>query len=116
MFHLEGGKKQMYDIIQRNQTERGPEPVFLLDFMAEWCGPCKRISPLIENLLQKNYPRRLIIFKIDVDIAGNEDIVSDFSVSSMPTLVWLMDGQIYKRLEGADGPKIETITADARRS
>lgn len=114
MFHLKGGKSELYEIIQENQTGNGPEPVFLLDFMAQWCGPCKQIAPLLEDMVKQKFERRMVLFKIDVDEPGNEDLVAMFTVRSMPTLVWLVDGQIYSRVEGANKDKILQTTASAR--
>lgn len=117
MYTIEGGKTELYEIIQKHQTGDGPEPVFLLDFMAPWCGPCKQIAPLLTNLTkQQQYQRPLYLFKIDVDEPGNEDLVAAFSVRSMPTLVWLVDGQIYSRVEGANQDKILHTTVSARSS
>lgn len=114
-FHITGGKQELYDIMTSVQS--APEPVFLLDYFAEWCGPCKAISPTLDTLTASHAKQRsLYLFKIDVDEPGNDDLVSMFKVKSMPTLVWLIDGQTYARVEGADKNRIIETTNAARSS
>lgn len=71
----------------------------VIDFFATWCGPCKRIAPIFEDLADKYYPQ-ILFFKVDVD--ESPDLVNDFDVSAMPTFVFLKDGKIVKKVEGAD--------------
>lgn len=71
--------------------------VTLVDFWAEWCGPCKMIAPAIEELA-KEYEGRANIGKVDVDEAG--ELAQDYGVSSIPTLVVLKDGKEVKRFVG----------------
>ncbi len=71
--------------------------VTLVDFWAEWCGPCKMIAPAIEELA-KEYEGRANIGKVDVDEAG--ELAQDFGVSSIPTLIVLKDGAEVKRFVG----------------
>jgi thioredoxin 1 len=71
----------------------------VIDFFATWCGPCKRIAPVFEDLADKFYPK-VQFFKVDVDESG--ELVDMFGVSAMPTFVFLKDGQIVKKVEGAD--------------
>ena len=71
--------------------------VTLVDFWAEWCGPCKMIAPAIEELA-KEYEGRANVGKVDVDEAG--ELAQDFGVSSIPTLIVLKDGAEVKRFVG----------------
>ena len=70
----------------------------VLDFYATWCGPCKRIAPMFKELSEK-FPT-IQFFKVDVDEAN--DVSEQFSVESLPTFVFLKDGNVMGRLEGAD--------------
>jgi thioredoxin 1 len=71
----------------------------VIDFFATWCGPCKRIAPVFEDLADKFYPA-VTFLKVDVD--ESPELVDQFDVSAMPTFVFLKDGVIVKRVEGAD--------------
>jgi len=77
-----------------------------LDFYADWCGPCRVMSPIIEEL-EKEFSGKMEIKKIDVDT--DSDNVSRFNVMSIPTYIILKDGQEVDRLIGAQ-PK-ETLVS-----
>lgn len=84
------------------------EPV-LVDFYADWCGPCKMISPIIEQVAQE-YEGKATIAKLNVD--DNNELALKFRVMSIPTLVFFKDGKEVQRMMGAR-PKAElTRTLD----
>ena len=72
----------------------------LVDFWAEWCGPCKMIAPILEQIAQEQ-AGKIRIAKLNVD--DNPDIARRFDVMSIPTLIVFQDGQPAKRLVGAKG-------------
>ena len=75
------------------------EPV-LVDFWAEWCGPCKMIAPILEEI-SAEHGDKIKIAKLNVD--DNPDIARRFDVMSIPTLIVFQDGQPAKRMVGAKG-------------
>ncbi|MEL6538167.1 MAG: thioredoxin [Bacteroidota bacterium] len=70
----------------------------LIDFWAEWCGPCKMIGPVVEELAGE-YEDTAIIGKLDVD--AYPDIAGKLGIRSIPTLLYFKDGEIIDRQVGA---------------
>lgn len=82
-----------------DESEIPQQGAVVIDFFATWCGPCKRIAPVFEDLADKHYPA-ITFFKVDVDESA--ELVEKFGVSAMPTFVFLKNGYIVKKVEGAD--------------
>ena len=70
--------------------------VTLVDFFATWCGPCKMLSPIIEELAAE--ANGFSVYKVDIDEC--EDLAMDYSVMSVPTLIIFKDGEEAERLIG----------------
>jgi len=76
------------------------DEVVLVDFWAEWCGPCKMIAPILEEIAGEQ-AGKVRIAKVNVD--DNPDLARRFDVMSIPTLIVFKDGTPQKRMIGAKG-------------
>jgi len=70
----------------------------LVDFWATWCGPCKLISPIVEELA-KEYAGRIKIGKLNVD--ENPSVTSSYGIMSIPTLIFVKGGKVMEQASGA---------------
>lgn len=76
----------------------------LLDFYADWCGPCRMVSPLVDEIAEEN--PQYIVGKINVD--SEPELAGEFGVSSIPTLVVMKSGRIVNQSVGAK-PKSQIL-------
>lgn len=80
-----------------DDTLKSDKPV-LVDFWAEWCGPCKMIGPVVEELANE-YEGKAVVAKLNVD--ENPNVTARFGVRSIPTLLVFKNGQIVDKQVGA---------------
>ena len=73
-------------------------PLLLVDFWAPWCGPCRMMSPLIDQI-GKKYMGKLVVVKVNVD--ENPTISRQFGISSIPTLILFKKGQAVNKIIGS---------------
>ena len=76
---------------------RDNEGVSLLDFYADWCGPCRMVLPIVDEIAKER--EDLLVGKINVN--DNPDLAKEFGVMSIPTLIVMKDGKIVNRVSGA---------------
>jgi thioredoxin 1 len=93
-----------------DEQVKGAEVPVLVDFWAEWCGPCKMISPVLEEIAQEQ-AGKLQIAKVNVD--DSLGVASRFAVQSIPTLILFKDGEPQVKVIGAKpkGRLLEEISA-----
>jgi len=70
----------------------------LVDFWAEWCGPCKMLTPTIDEIATE-YVGKAIVGKLNVD--ENPNIASEYGIRSIPSLLFFKDGKVQKQIMGA---------------
>ena len=96
----------------KNEVIGSDQPV-LVDFWATWCGPCRMIAPMIEELAGQ-FEGRAKVVKLDVD--QNPQTAMQFGIRSIPTLLFFKDGQVVDQLIGASSKKaladkLESLTS-----
>ncbi|MBQ9958623.1 MAG: thioredoxin [Clostridia bacterium] len=85
-------------VTQNNFHEvKNSEKTVLLDFYADWCGPCRMISPIVDEIAEE-YPQYLVA-KINVD--DEPELAESFSVTTIPTLVVMKGGNVFSQSSGA---------------
>ena len=83
-----------------DETVAGSDKPVVVDFWAEWCGPCKTIAPILGEL-STELESQVTIAKVNVD--DNPDLAMRYNVMSIPTLLVFNGGEVQKRLVGAKG-------------
>jgi thioredoxin 1 len=77
----------------------------VIDFWAEWCGPCRAIGPVIEEL-SKEYDGKVNVGKVNVD--QNSELTVNYGVTSIPAILFIKNGQVVDKLVGAQ-PKANFV-------
>jgi thioredoxin 1 len=88
---------------------KSSQPV-LVDFWAEWCGPCRMLGPIIEEL-SSDYSEKAVIAKLDVDT--NQKFAAQFGVRNIPTVLIFKDGELVNRQVGVSQKNVYADYIDA---
>lgn len=95
VIHLtsESFREQVFDYVNNKEWNyKGDKPA-ILDFYADWCGPCKMLAPHLEAI-QKEYKGEVQIYKIDTENKDSREVAGAFGIQSLPTIVFVpKDGQ-----------------------
>ncbi|MEM7416346.1 MAG: thioredoxin [Gemmatimonadota bacterium] len=83
------------------EVEKGEE-LYMVDFWAEWCGPCRMIAPVIDELAEEYQEKGLKVGKLNVDMNPSTSV--RFGVRSIPAVLFFKDGELIDQIVGA-GPK-----------
>ncbi|MCW3085484.1 MAG: thioredoxin [Bacteroidetes bacterium] len=97
---------QITDANFEELVTKSDKPV-LLDFWAEWCGPCRMVGPLVEEL-SNEYEGKALVGKVDVD--ANANISAMFGIRNIPTILFFKGGQVVDKQVGA----VPKATLDAK--
>lgn len=84
-------------------------PLAMIDFWAVWCGPCKMLSPAVEDIAER-YGDKVLVGKVNVD--EEPDLARRFGVMSIPTVVFLKNGREFDRKVGVMPPQVFTDVLD----
>jgi thioredoxin 1 len=82
------------DATFKSDTAKG---VVLIDFYADWCGPCRMLSPILDAVAERMH-EKVLFGKLNID--ENQKVTSEFGVTSIPTVIVLKDGKEVRRVVG----------------
>lgn len=100
---------QITDASFEEAVLKSDKPV-LVDFGAEWCGPCRTLGPIIEELATE-YEGRAVVGKVDVD--NNQEFTAKYGVRNIPTILMFKDGELVGRQVGVASKKTYTDSLDS---
>ena len=85
---------EMIKIHDENQFEQTiSKGLVIVDFFATWCGPCRMIAPILEQVAEQH--ENVVVCKVDVD--ENEDLARQFNIMSIPTILFFKDGMLVNK-------------------
>jgi len=89
---IEITKDNFEEIVKNNK-------IVVVDFWAPWCGPCRMVAPIIEELSEEYKDKGVVIGKINTD--EQQELAMQFGIRSIPTILFIKDGQIVDQMIGA---------------
>ncbi len=81
------------------------DKLIIIDFWAEWCGPCKMIGPIIDQIGEE-YADKVVVGKVDVD--SNDDTTAKYGIRNIPTVLYIKDGKVVDKVVGAGAKTVFT--------
>ena len=96
---LSAAEREAVEAFRRDVVEPSMTKLIVLDFWAEWCGPCKQLAPVIEKVTADYADKGVVLHKIDVD--ANQFLAAQFQVRSIPTVYAMFQGQLVADLTSA---------------
>ena len=99
------------ELTEANFDDTTKAGVSLVDFWAPWCGPCRMIAPVIDKLAEA-YEGKANICKVNVD--ENQELAVKFAVKSIPTILFMKDGEVVDQLLGATSEQALKDKIDAQ--
>jgi len=99
-----------FEFTDSNFNEKNSEGVVLVEFWANWCGPCRAIAPTIEELYS-DYKDKALVGKLDVD--HNPEVAMKYGIRSIPTLLILKDGKVVHQHVGLATKQVLANKLDA---
>lgn len=107
IINLKGSMKMaVIKITKDNYSDiKNSDKTVLLDFYADWCGPCRMVGPIVEEIAEEN--PQFLVGKINVD--EEPELASEYGVMSIPTLVVLKNGEVVSKSTGAR-PKAQILS------
>jgi thioredoxin 1 len=111
--YLKQSSKMALEITDANFEEmvmKSDKPV-LVDFWAEWCGPCRMVGPVVEEI-SKDYEGKAVVGKVDVD--NNPMISAKFGIRNIPTILFLKNGVVVDKQVGAVPKSVLSGKLDAQ--
>ncbi|OIP42052.1 MAG: thioredoxin [Deltaproteobacteria bacterium CG2_30_63_29] len=103
--------KNVFEITDGNFQDEvlDAELPVVIDFWAPWCGPCRAIAPLIEQLAER-YDGKVKVGKLNVD--DNPEVAQKYRITGIPSLIAFKDGEVVDQLVGANPKRINEIFAE----
>lgn len=80
------------------------DKLVIVDFFATWCGPCRMLSPLLEEIAEE-YAGKVSVVKIDIDEAENSDLCDENDVTAVPTMIFVKNGETVNKVVGLTAKK-----------
>lgn len=95
---LNPADKEAVEAFRRDVVEPSMSKLVILDFWAEWCGPCRMVGPIVDELASE-YDGKAVVGKVNVD--NNPDISVKYGIRSIPALLFFKNGQVVDQQIGA---------------